>query len=168
MCLNNRQSYVHVKILWPFLLASKNWRDLRVPLRSSWELRSCGSGKIANIRCVMTQWIVVILPPPEECGSLQKFLAHQISKLFITQVSLSCKLGANWELLLVNTRVAVKIFPPKNLVYIYIYIYIHTHTRYFILVARCLWCCRLILEPNGLELLNRPFVHYITKFLFRE
>ena len=39
-----------------------------------------------------------------------------ISEFFVMQVSF---LGANWEFLLLTTRVAVKIFPPKNLIYIF-------------------------------------------------
>jgi len=38
-----------------------------------------------------------------------------VSEFFVMQVSF---LGANWEFLLLTTHVAVKIFPPKNLVYV--------------------------------------------------
>ena len=42
------------KISWPIGLASKNLSDLRMPPRSSWELRDSGSGKIAATRWIIT------------------------------------------------------------------------------------------------------------------
>ena len=45
----------NVDVLYLCRLASKNLRDLRVPPRSSQELGSSGSGKIATTRCVITR-----------------------------------------------------------------------------------------------------------------
>ena len=53
-----RTKNVSVWFLWR--IACKNLRDLRVSPRSSWELRSTGSAKIANTRCVIIQKSAVL------------------------------------------------------------------------------------------------------------
>jgi len=84
-CFNNCQPYVHVRSHDQFRLASKVLRDLRVPPRSSWELRSSGSGKIATTRCVITlrYYSLAILPLPEEHSSyLLRGVTPQMAQIF--------------------------------------------------------------------------------------
>jgi hypothetical protein len=117
----------HVEVLYLCRLASKDFRDWRVQPRTSQELRSSGSGKIATHR-----W----LNSPEERSSQllrgctlksRKFLLARRYK-YITRLRAWCVrptfqnfslLGAKKSLPLNTTRFAVKIFPPKNLVYIF-------------------------------------------------
>ena len=79
-----------------------------------------------------------------------------ISKFFITQVKVFWQTGRQF-LLLNTTRVAEKIFPPKNLcVCVCVYIYISYYL--VLLVPRCLYCCLRILKPGGLELQSLEFL----------
>jgi len=50
----------NVDVLYLCRLASKYLRDLRVLPRTSYELRSSGSGKIATTRCLITRKSAVL------------------------------------------------------------------------------------------------------------